>query len=528
MPSAIAAQQAAPAGRGPVSVPTPEASTASVPAFSTAVVTTPPHAGRRSDARVARPAPFAVPRRRPRRKPRSRQPRRTPGAVPVAGPMQQPAGRSLDKDRPTGARTGSGHSARDYLSGGDGARLRLTTAPLSRGGAVRCAAVWLPRSHSAGRPSRICRRGSGSPDAGRGHSFGRVRGSERGRGGTDRAGTRSAWRSASGRRRGRVQARRQRGQRPRRRSVRAGQAPTPRPTVQQRPSGSSPRTRTGIRIRTGNRSRARRLPDGPRPAPAPNAAQSPSDPENGAPAAAALPASRRGSGPGPGSATATAGAQPPATDRCGPLQPQLAKPLFTLAGAPHGQHIMTLKVSPEDLGPLTVRAQIDAAGVRIELFAAGDAGRDAVRGILPELRKELTGAGFGASLDLSEHSGPGGARPAAVQGRDGGQGAAGGDPGGSGAGQGGRNGPGEPRTGTPLGRAGRRCSPTQRQDLERPPDHPRHSCLTRRNATHDDPAHRIPADRAADGHASAVAGAEATPARPQCGPPSRPWMPTSS
>ena len=56
---------------------------------------------------------------------------------------------------------------------------------------------------------------------------------------------------------------------------------------------------------------------------------------------------------------------------------------------------MTLKVSPEDLGPLTVRAQIDAAGVRIELFAPGDAGREAVRGILPELRKELHGAGFG-------------------------------------------------------------------------------------------------------------------------------------
>ena len=58
---------------------------------------------------------------------------------------------------------------------------------------------------------------------------------------------------------------------------------------------------------------------------------------------------------------------------------------------------------------MTVRAQIDAAGVRIELFAPGDAGHEAIRGILPELRKELADAGFGAGLDVSEHSGPGSA-----------------------------------------------------------------------------------------------------------------------
>jgi hypothetical protein len=115
---------------------------------------------------------------------------------------------------------------------------------------------------------------------------------------------------------------------------------------------------------------------------------------------------------------------------------------------------MTLKVSPEDLGPLTVRAQIDAAGVRIELFAPGDAGREAVRGILPELRKELHGAGFGASLSLSDHSGPGssgqsGGHNGAGQDRagSGAQLAAGRDPGGGGSGPGGRNGPSEPRPG---------------------------------------------------------------------------------
>ena len=136
---------------------------------------------------------------------------------------------------------------------------------------------------------------------------------------------------------------------------------------------------------------------------------------------------------------APAAPQPGAT-----IQPQLAKPLFTLAGAPQGQHIMTLQVTPEDLGPMTVRAHIDAAGVRIELFAPGDAGREAIRGVLPELRKELADAGFGASLDVSEHTGPGNTA------RDGtSQDNASGDRAGreSGSGPGNRNGPGDPRPG---------------------------------------------------------------------------------
>ncbi|MFH5880048.1 flagellar hook-length control protein FliK [Arthrobacter sp. NA-172] len=88
------------------------------------------------------------------------------------------------------------------------------------------------------------------------------------------------------------------------------------------------------------------------------------------------------------------------------LLPQVTGPLFSLASAAPGSHVMTLKMSPEDLGPLTVRAHIDGNGVRIELFAPGEAGREAVRSILPELRRGLGESGFGASLDLSEHSAP--------------------------------------------------------------------------------------------------------------------------
>ena len=101
-----------------------------------------------------------------------------------------------------------------------------------------------------------------------------------------------------------------------------------------------------------------------------------------------------------------AAANAPAFTHPGRLTPQLAGPLFTLARAAPGEHLMTLKVSPENLGALTVRAHIDAAGVRIELFAPGDAGRDAVRTILPELRRGLAESGLGAQLNLSQHGAP--------------------------------------------------------------------------------------------------------------------------
>lgn len=97
---------------------------------------------------------------------------------------------------------------------------------------------------------------------------------------------------------------------------------------------------------------------------------------------------------------APAAAQPPA-----PLQAQLAKPVFTLAAAGNGEHVMTMKVTPEELGTVTVRAVIGPEGVRMELFAS-DTGRDAVKAIMPDLRRELAAAGFNASLDLGT-----GARP---------------------------------------------------------------------------------------------------------------------
>ena len=67
---------------------------------------------------------------------------------------------------------------------------------------------------------------------------------------------------------------------------------------------------------------------------------------------------------------------------------------------------MTISVTPDALGPVTVRAHVGPEGIRVELFAPTDLGRDAIRAILPDLRKDLAGAGVGANLDLSSRNQP--------------------------------------------------------------------------------------------------------------------------
>ena len=97
-------------------------------------------------------------------------------------------------------------------------------------------------------------------------------------------------------------------------------------------------------------------------------------------------------------------APPPAQNT--PFAGQLARPIFTLAAAGPGSHTMTISVTPDTLGPVTVRAHVGPEGIRVELFAPTDLGRDAIRAILPDLRKDLAGAGVGANLDLSSQNQP--------------------------------------------------------------------------------------------------------------------------
>jgi flagellar hook-length control protein FliK len=89
-----------------------------------------------------------------------------------------------------------------------------------------------------------------------------------------------------------------------------------------------------------------------------------------------------------------------------PFAGQLARPIFTLAAAGPGSHTMTISVTPDTLGPVTVRAHVSPEGIRVELFAPTDVGRDAIRAILPDLRKDLASSGVGANLDLSSQNQP--------------------------------------------------------------------------------------------------------------------------
>lgn len=98
---------------------------------------------------------------------------------------------------------------------------------------------------------------------------------------------------------------------------------------------------------------------------------------------------------------ATAAAAPAAGSARPALLPQLSGPVIALARSPQRQHSITLTVSPENLGPVTVRAHIVGSSIRLELHSPSDAGRDALRVILADLRRDLSVAAPGASVDVS-------------------------------------------------------------------------------------------------------------------------------
>ncbi|MBI9114576.1 flagellar hook-length control protein FliK [Sanguibacter suaedae] len=90
----------------------------------------------------------------------------------------------------------------------------------------------------------------------------------------------------------------------------------------------------------------------------------------------------------------------PAPQQAPTLADQVRGPLVALRTAPQGEHTLTIRVDPESLGPVQVRAHIGADGIRIELLGATDAGRDGLRGLLTDLRRDLAATGMNASLTL--------------------------------------------------------------------------------------------------------------------------------
>ena len=110
-------------------------------------------------------------------------------------------------------------------------------------------------------------------------------------------------------------------------------------------------------------------------------------------------------------ATVAAPARAQAPDLVG----QLSRPLQGLRSFGDGTHVISISVTPDNLGPVAVRAHVTGDTIRIELVAPTDQARAAIKDILPDLRRDLSGSGGQATLDLSSGNQPSG-REGAAQG----------------------------------------------------------------------------------------------------------------
>jgi flagellar hook-length control protein FliK len=96
----------------------------------------------------------------------------------------------------------------------------------------------------------------------------------------------------------------------------------------------------------------------------------------------------------------TAPAQAPALPS--PAQ-QVAMLLTPLRRGPDGTHRLTIELNPDNLGPISVVAEVRGGAIAVQLHGSTEAGRAALHAALPELRQDLLDAGFGAcSLDLQQ------------------------------------------------------------------------------------------------------------------------------
>lgn len=110
-------------------------------------------------------------------------------------------------------------------------------------------------------------------------------------------------------------------------------------------------------------------------------------------------------------------AAPTATQRS--IAAQVAPAIVHIAQRPAGTHQITLTLSPDAIGPVTVRARIGPGGdVRVDLSGATEAGRDALRAMVADLRRDLAavmphahlsvGSALSADTGAGERGAPGG------------------------------------------------------------------------------------------------------------------------
>ena len=144
--------------------------------------------------------------------------------------------------------------------------------------------------------------------------------------------------------------------------------------------------------------------------PRPEAPEEPTKPVNPTTAAqpgqpdgpAAAPLAR--SGPDAAAAPSAAPAPTPAA--------QLLPVLLPFRRSPDGVHELTVRLQPEELGPVQVTISVRDGSVHVHLLADSPASRDALRQALPSLRSEVERAGLATgSFDVSTQSGGSGQTP---------------------------------------------------------------------------------------------------------------------
>ena len=134
----------------------------------------------------------------------------------------------------------------------------------------------------------------------------------------------------------------------------------------------------------------------------------------------------------PTTGTTTTSAAPAAPAPATPPPPvaqQLGQHLAVLRNAADGSQTMTVVVTPDDLGPVTIAVTVSGGTLDLKLHGAHEAGRHALLDALPDLRRDLEGAGLSLStLEVDTATGDSGPRSAQQQlldARAGQQGAAG-------------------------------------------------------------------------------------------------------
>lgn len=96
-------------------------------------------------------------------------------------------------------------------------------------------------------------------------------------------------------------------------------------------------------------------------------------------------------------------APPPSTPIPGPTANQLAMRIVPLRLDADGVHRLTVHLHPVDLGPVQVVAEIRNGDISVQLSGGTEAGTEALRSSLDDLRRELEESGFGnCTLDLRQ------------------------------------------------------------------------------------------------------------------------------